>query len=135
MDTINPIILAVRENPRILYEIVADPENHLNTRPSNYVEWQAFGNIERQAFGKRRFMYASDNRQRTYRNYLSTIERMAMRLETQYLRYSFLKGYQLYEEIARVMSIKTRSRYTWREVKDILEFSSEIIADLELSLN
>ena len=133
--TSNPVIHAVRQNPKILYDIVGDPTNHLNTRPVNFIERIAFDKIERQAFGKRRFMNASENRHRTYRNYLTVIERMALRLETKYLRYSMLQGYQLYEEIANVMTIKLRSRYTWREVKGILDFASEIITDLELGLN
>jgi len=129
----NLVLQAVRRDPRILFDIVNDPRNHLNTRPISFIEWMAFDNIERQAFGKRRFARASLGRHRTFRRHLTLIEHKALQLETKYMRYSVLQGFHLYDEIARVLSIKLRARVTWREVKDILESASEVIADLELN--
>ena len=129
----NDVILAVRQNPNILQDIVSDPDYHLNTHHSHSIERQAFTQINIEAFGKRRFATASTNRHRTYANYLSKIEREALRQERKYMQYSVIRGYQLYEEIARVMSLKLHAYFTWREVKDILEFASEIIADIELT--
>lgn len=128
----NIVLRAVLAEPDILRRVVTDPDNHLDTHPMAWMEVEAFRNITKQAFGKRRFAQATENRQRTYRNYLSEHERCALRLEGMYMRNSVLQGYHLYEEIARVMSIKFRTSFRWYDVKGMLEIASEIIADLEL---
>ena len=130
----NDIIQAIRANPTLLNDIVTLPEYHLNTHNSFAIERAAFQNINFQAFGKRRFSNASENRHRTYRNYLGVEERYALRLERKYMLGSVLRGQQLQADIARCMSIRFKSHYTWRDVKGILEFASEVIADIELSL-
>lgn len=126
------VLDAVRANRNILYEVLR--ENEMDYRPVSDVERDAFRVIINQAFGKIRFSGAGDNRRRTYRNYLSKVEREAMRLERMYMQNSYLRGADLYQEMARVMSIKFRSHFTWREVKGILEFASEVVADIELSI-
>ena len=129
----NDVIAAVRQQPDLLQQIVSDPDYHLNTHGSYSIERQAFKQINMQAFGKLRFATATYSHKKYYYEFLSSIEHTAMRLERQYMEYSMLKGYQLYEEIARVMSIKLHAYFTWREIKSILEFASEIIADVALS--
>lgn len=129
----NQVIEAVRDNPQILQQIVNDPDYMLNTHQSHAIERKAFKQINMQAFGKRRFASAKLSTLKNYYRFLSPIEHTALRLERKYMQSSVLKGYQLYEEIARVMSIKLHAYFTWREVKGILEFASEIIADIELS--
>lgn len=131
----NEILLAVRENPKIFRQIIDDPANHLNKHRISIIEYMALDNITRQAFGKRRFKNACDNRQRTYRNWLDKYERYALRKEVYYMENSYLKGFHLYEEIAKLMTAKFKARFTWQDVKVILEDASEIIADLELHSN
>ena len=135
----NIVLLAVRQNPKILRQIVSDPidgeRNPFANHEMSIIERMAFDNIERQAFGRRRFARATDARHAYYRKFTTREEREALRLEVKYMQYSFLKGWQLYEEIARVMSIKFRKLYTWREVKGMLEYTSEVIADIELNPN
>lgn len=130
----NDVILAVRQQPDILQQIVSDPHWQLNNHESYLIERQAFNQITIQAFGKRRFANAKHSTMKYYYEFLTPIEHTALRLETKYMQGSVLKGYQLYEEIARVMSIKLHAYFTWREIKGILEFASEIIADVELSM-
>jgi hypothetical protein len=129
--SMNEILLAVRANRNIFFDILR--EYGFDSRPMSDLEREVFHNVIQQAFGKVKFAGASDNRRRTYRNYLSTVEREALRLERMYLSNSFLRGEQLYIEMARVMSIKFKSSFTWRDVKGTLEFASEVIADLEMS--
>ena len=131
----NPILQAVRQNRNALWDVVNNPDYHLNTHKNFLIERMAFDNIQKQAFGKRRYATASENRHRLYRNYLSEVERVCLRIEVNMLQTSFLRGYQLYEEVARQMTIKFRSHYDWKHVKSILEMASEVISDLELNLN
>jgi hypothetical protein len=131
----NVVLMAVRQHPNILKEIINDPENHLSTHNPSMIELMAFDNIQRQAFGRRRYANASDNRRRTYRNYLDKYERKALELEIEYLQRRFLQGVELYKEIARVLSIRYNKFWDWRSVKAMLEMASEIIADIELSSN
>jgi hypothetical protein len=122
---------ALRDEPKKLFNIVKDPSFHLNTHSIDYVEFVSFVRIQKQAFAKRRYRTVPDNRHRTYRKYLNKLERQAMRLEIKYMECSVLSGAALYEEIARVMSIKNRSHITRQQVLSILESASDVIADLE----
>jgi superfamily I DNA and/or RNA helicase len=128
----NDVLMAVKANRNILFEVLR--EYGMDYRPISDLERDVFRIIINQAFGKIQFSRADDNRRRTYRNYLSPVEREAMRLERMYMRNSYLRGADLYQEMARVMSIKFRSHFTWREVKGILEFASEVVSDIEMSI-
>jgi hypothetical protein len=129
----NPVIQAIRQNPKIIRQIIADPENHLGHHRMFHIERLAIDNIERQAFGKRRYAVESDRRHRYYRKFLSLEERTALRYEVKLLQHSFIRGVQLYQEVARLMSVKFKSHYDWRYIKDMLEVASEVIADIELN--
>jgi integrase len=128
----NDVLMAVRANRNILFEVLR--EYGMDYRPISALERDVFRIIVNQAFGKIQFSRADDNRRRTYRRYLSRVERESMRLERMYMQNSRLRGVDLYQEMARVMSIKFGSPFTWREVKGILEFASEIISDIEMSI-
>lgn len=131
----NIVLHAVRENPRIIHQIIDDPDNHLNKHRMSMIELMAIDNIQRQAFGKRRFANACENRHRTYRNWLDKYERYALSKEIEYMQRRFLTGVALYQEIAHLMTIKFKSSFHWQDIKAMLEVASEIIADLELSSN
>jgi len=131
----NIVLLAVRQEPDILRRIVNDPDNHLDQHAISMIERMAFDNILRQAFGRRRYASANDNRHRTYRNYLDKFERYALQKEVEYMERRHLTGVDLFEEIAMLMCFRFKSRFTWRDVKAIIEVASEVIADLELEPN
>ena len=131
----NIVLKAVLAQPDILRQIINDPKNHLNYHPMAWLEAEAIKNIERQAYGRRQFASASASRHAYYRKHTSVEERAALRLEITYLKNSVLKGWHLYEEIARVMSIKFKRDYSRRNIKAMLEFTSEVIADIEQASN
>lgn len=127
----NDVILAVRQQPGILKQIVSDPDYHLNTHGAYYIEREAFKHINMEAFGKQRFAHATRITLDNYYKVLGAVEHTAMRYEKQILRDRVLQGWHIYEEIALRMTIRFKSVFTWRYVKELLVDASREIARYE----
>ena len=126
----NVILNAVRQNPRILWDICRLPE--LNTRPVGIIERMAFSNIEREAFARAQFR--RNSHQKRYYRHLSQLQRHLMRLENDYLiNRPALRGMDLYEEMARVYNGLKRVNLSARQVKAELDLATEILCELESS--
>ncbi len=126
----NDIVLAIRQQPDILKQIVTDPHWQLNNHESYSIERQAFKQINIQAFGKRRFANAKHSTRKNYYRFLSPIEVTAMRFEKEVMRDTVLQGHYVYQEVAYMMTFYFKNRFDWREVEGILAFASEVIATL-----
>lgn len=125
------VIKAVRKQPGILKQIVADPKNHLDTHGSYFIEREAFKHINTEALGKQRFAQATRITLNNYYKVLGAVEHTAMRYERQILKDRVLQGWHIYEEIAVRMTIRFKSVFTWRYVKELLAEASREIARFE----
>jgi len=91
----NDIILAVRQNPRILRDVTRLPE--LNTHRPSIIEMMAIENIERQAFGRRRWANRNKSRHDYYSRFLKDEEKKALTFEANMMKNSWLRGVDLYQ--------------------------------------
>ncbi len=128
------VIVAVQKNRNVLFDVVRDYIAPYAMADTSDLEREVFWSIINQVYGKQQFAMAGASRQRTYRNYLTTIEREAMRQEQYYMTESVLRGDDMLVEIARMLSIKFQGAYTRFDVVDILKSASLVCADIDINI-
>jgi hypothetical protein len=122
------IMQAIRDNPKILWQIAKLPE--LNTRGLSGLEVDVFNKIEHEAFSKRRF-FANSSHMDYHRN-LSQMQRDLLRLERDYLvNRPALRHHALYVELARVYNGLKGANITAQQVRQELELGTEILKSIE----